>query len=530
MRKIYLLLLSLISSLIFSQTYSEDFEGLTKNSYSSANVTLNSIQWNFMAALAGNSSSDWKLGGVSARLAGVNSTTANTTSKIEMLANKTGGIGNITFLYRQYGSDSQQIPWSVEWSSDGTTWTSLGQITATSTVQTFSQNLNQANARIRIIAVGYATGTTGKRINIDQLSLTDNGVAASTQYYLYNSSLAFNKVISSESSVKQLTVIATNNNMPITYSISGTDAAMFSANGSLALGGGAINVDFNPSSIGDKTATLTLSNGTSSKDIPLTGTGIDSVNPYSLSEASPVNSFADDFESYANNASVAGSWINYSQDENVKWIGRTLTTPVAKTGFMTSFGGNGYHKTLLISPAINIDQIAKSNVKFDWAGTFTTGATLNVYLFKLVSGQPMQKTLLKSITTGDTAGAVTFTTETLDLTSYSGIGFLAFEYLGNTVEGKTTNYYIDNVVITSSLATGDFSKSKINLVKNTMVKDVVTFGAKAQVKIINLNGQVIKSASVDNGASLDVSSLSKGVYIIKGEVNGETVSQKIIKQ
>lgn len=63
-----------------------------------------------------------------------------------------------------------------------------------------------------------------------------------------------------------------------------------------------------------------------------------------------------------------------------------------------------------------------------------------------------------------------------------------------------------------------------------MVKDVVTFGAKAQVKIVNMNGQVIKSASVDNGTSLDVSSLSKGVYIIKGEVNGETVSQKIIKQ
>lgn len=82
----------------------------------------------------------------------------------------------------------------------------------------------------------------------------------------------------------------------------------------------------------------------------------------------------------------------------------------------------------------------------------------------------------------------------------------------------------------ATLAVGDINKSKINLVKNTIVKDVITFGAKANVQIVNVNGQVVKSVAVDNGTSLDVSSLSKGVYIIKGNVNGETVSQKIIKQ
>lgn len=105
---------------------------------------------------------------------------------------------------------------------------------------------------------------------------------------------------------------------------------------------------------------------------------------------------------------------------------------------------------------------------------------------------------------------------------------------GGSGSNTTGNITLDDIIVETytavSLATGDISKSKINLVKNTMVKDVVTFGAKAQVKIVNMNGQIIKSASVDNGTSLDVSSLSKGVYIIKGEVNGETVSQKIIKQ
>lgn len=82
----------------------------------------------------------------------------------------------------------------------------------------------------------------------------------------------------------------------------------------------------------------------------------------------------------------------------------------------------------------------------------------------------------------------------------------------------------------ASLAVGDVTKSKINLVKSTVVKDVLTFGAKANVKVVNINGQVLKSVSVENGTTLDVSSLAKGVYLIKGDVNGETVVQKIIKQ
>ena len=105
--------------------------------------------------------------------------------------------------------------------------------------------------------------------------------------------------------------------------------------------------------------------------------------------------------------------------------------------------------------------------------------------------------------------------------------------LRQDASNNTPSIIIDELNISTTLqtlATSNFGKSKINLVKNTIVKDVVTFGAKANVQVINLNGQVVKSASVENGYSLNVSSLSKGVYIIKGDVNGETVSQKIIKQ
>lgn len=105
---------------------------------------------------------------------------------------------------------------------------------------------------------------------------------------------------------------------------------------------------------------------------------------------------------------------------------------------------------------------------------------------------------------------------------------------GGSGANTTGNITLDDIIVetyaSKVLAVGDVSKSKINLVKNTVVKDVLTFGAKANVQVVNLNGQVVKSASVENGSSLNLSSLAKGVYLIKGDVNGETVVQKIIKQ
>ena len=346
-----------------------------------------------------------------------------------------------------------------------------------------------------------------------------------------NSSLSFNNVIANETSYsKALTVTGTNLTVAPTYSINGPDATMFSATGTLTTSGGTLNVSFAPTSTGAKFATLMINSGSAATIVALTGNGLDAINPYGLSEASPVTSISENFDSYAADVTAITGWTNFAQDINKQWSVKTITSLSTNAAQMTSFGGSGYYKSLLISPAINLDQISKNNVKFDWAGTFANGANLNVYLFKLVNGQPMQKNLLKTINTGAATSQVTFNTETLDLTSYSGVGFLAFEYVGNTFDPKTTTYYIDNVVVTEFLATNDVAKSKINLVKNTVVKDVLNFGAKANVQFVNMNGQVVKSVSVENGTSLDVSSLAKGVYIIKGKVNGETVSQKIVKQ
>ena len=100
-------------------------------------------------------------------------------------------------------------------------------------------------------------------------------------------------------------------------------------------------------------------------------------------------------------------------------------------------------------------------------------------------------------------------------------------------EAITGTFSVDDVVISgevsSILGTSENFSNKINLVKNTNVSNTIVFGTKANVQIVNANGQVVKTAAVSENSNLDVSSLAKGMYIVTAEVNGQKVSQKIIK-
>ena len=82
----------------------------------------------------------------------------------------------------------------------------------------------------------------------------------------------------------------------------------------------------------------------------------------------------------------------------------------------------------------------------------------------------------------------------------------------------------------NTMAVGDVNATKVNLVKNTVVGNTILFAAKADVQILNMNGQVVKTASVNENTSLDVATLAKGMYVVTANVNGKAVSQKIIKK
>ncbi len=114
-------------------------------------------------------------------------------------------------------------------------------------------------------------------------------------------------------------------------------------------------------------------------------------------------------------------------------------------------------------------------------------------------------------------------------------GPITFRFYFYGAEAVTGTFSVDDVVISgvvdTVLGTVDATGGKVNLVKNTSVSNELIFGAKSDdVKVLNLNGQVVKSLSAVENGRVNVSSLPKGVYIVTGTVNGKAVSQKIIKK
>lgn len=130
------------------------------------------------------------------------------------------------------------------------------------------------------------------------------------------------------------------------------------------------------------------------------------------------------------------------------------------------------------------------------------------------------------ITIGQNGNLVTPT----NITSLSGA--VTFRFYFFEAEAATGTFSVDDVVINGSagnLAVADFTKVNASLVKNTAVGETLAFAKTADIQIINAAGQVVKTAKVTEGSTLNVSSLAKGMYIVTGTVNGEKVSQKVIK-
>ena len=152
--------------------YVVDFEGAgeTKTGYASGTVNLSGLDWNMTEALIGTADVDFKNGIRSARMQGYG------TSSMSMLEDKSNGIGVISFKYRRYGTDTQ-VDWRVEYSTNaGGSWTQIGSnftAPANDNIQTFTETVNiSGNVRIRIKRA-TESGTSNRRLNIDDITLTD---------------------------------------------------------------------------------------------------------------------------------------------------------------------------------------------------------------------------------------------------------------------------------------------------------------------------------------------------------------------
>ncbi len=168
----------------------------------------------------------------------------------------------------------------------------------------------------------------------------------------------------------------------------------------------------------------------------------------------------------------------------------------------------------------------------------TTSATALKLTFRAGAwdGTSEKLTITVSVASGTatvTGGAITltkgaFNTYTVDLTNVTGPLKLKF----SADVASNNRFFLDDVLVETvpTMAVVDANTTKANLVKNTIVANELIFGASAKVSIYNTAGQVVKTADITENSKLDVSVLPKGIYIVTGLVNGQAVSQKIIKK
>ena len=325
------------------------------------------------------------------------------------------------------------------------------------------------------------------------------------------STLTFPATLIGVTSVVQIvTVSGTNLTSAPIATITGTDAAMFAKTGTLTTTGGNLSVTFTPTSVGEKSATITITSGSASATVQLTGTANDASNPYGLDDSAPLNALNESFGD-GTATTLPANWKNVSLQGNKEWFVTKFGTPANNYAQMSAYNGTGVHQTMLISPAINLNAVDKANVKFDWKSGYTKDATLKVY----VMSKDGTKTEVKSINDNANPSGYgeTFNTETLNLTAYSGVKFLVFEYNGEGPSTQTTTYQVDNVVATSTSGVSNTSLQQLNLLTSA---GKINFNAQAGeiVEVYNTLGQRLYNAAATDGQN-EVPVAVKGVAIVK---------------
>jgi hypothetical protein len=339
------ILAALLSIVAFSVTttqaqYSVNFEGAseTKTGYGSGSVTLSGITWNLTESLIGTSGSDWFNGSRSMRMRGRNGSVSS------MTADKSNGLGTLSFSYRVYGSDGSQQPWAVEYSTDGgSNWTQVGSnITATGTVQNFSESVNiSGNVRIRF-RLTTTPGTSGdRRVNVDDITLTDYAGSTPTIVVSSGSLSGFTTTTGTASASQSYNISGTNLTpsagsltvtAPTDFEVS-LDNSSFSNSENVGYTGGALTATpvyvriKSTASVGTPTGNVTNSGGSATpQNVNVSGTVCPASGTFSVGDLSIVG-----FASDAPDQMAFVTWVSLPNGTSLNftdnaWTGSSLNT------------------------------------------------------------------------------------------------------------------------------------------------------------------------------------------------------------
>ena len=328
----------------------EDFETGSKTAYAAGNVTCTAGNWNMTDALIGTAAADRKNGSKAVRI--------QNTGTVQMNFDVTTGLSTVNILHAKYGTDANST-WRLEASTDGgTSWTAYvsSAITTSSTTltnQLFTLNL-AGNVRFRIVKLSGGTN----KINIDDIYIApynspEINIKQGGTHIASGGS--HNYGILCEAGTAQNTAFTIENTGSLPLSLTGTSPYVtLSGSGDFTLttipstpiaaaGNTTFNITFDPSSIGLKTATVSIANDDSDENpytFTVQGIGTAAVMPALSIAASPAGPIC------------ASTWVMFNPTpSNIG--GGTLTYEWFKNsvsqGISTTYSSNSLISTDVIS-------------------------------------------------------------------------------------------------------------------------------------------------------------------------------------
>lgn len=238
-------------------------------------------------------------------------------------------------------------------------------------------------------------------------------------------------------------------------------------------------------------------------------------------------------ENFGTTSTFPTGWVSTNTSN-----GWNASTASGSTGYAGASGGanavfvgtgsNGVTHRLTYS---NLSTVGYNNINIIWGGRGTGTFAQNIIFQWSTDGSTWNDVTYTYVKNGNSWALVNGGVAIQLPVQTENTSTLSLRW--SSVTSNNGNYRIDDIKVVGSsagsLSTNEIKGRKNLFIKNTVVKNDITFSAKSDVKIYNIAGQVVKTAVVSENQSLNVADLKQGTYIVAGTVNGQLVSEKIIK-
>ncbi|MDT8394287.1 MAG: DUF5689 domain-containing protein [Bacteroidales bacterium] len=163
-----------------------------------------------------------------------------------------------------------------------------------------------------------------------------------------------------------------------------------------------------------------------------------------------VTSLDEGFDEQQNNMDIAvDGWINVATIGSRRWQGKVFNNEVYAQA--TSYNSDEVNEAWLITRAINLDEMSQPMASFETAQAYWEHDGLEVLFSTDFNGANIAgaswTALPCAIANQNDPYHEWIPSGDIDLSAYSGTGYIAFKYSGSDLNGNTTSYRVDNVKV-----------------------------------------------------------------------------------